>query len=144
MWGVWATTITLAIGLGLSAIVFASPKSAVSLFPFGCNYHYRARCSDLAKVFEARPIKSRSRCREERPLLRQFNREAFHAARQRYGETGHVRCVQMAASRTHLGPGVNHKRSDKKQRRNNHNGEYVAHTVPFSACRIGPIAPRAL
>jgi hypothetical protein len=60
--------------------------------------------------------------------LRQFNRKAFHAAGQRYGETSHVCCVQTPSSRTRFGPGGDDiNRSGEEQYGNSDKWECVAH-----------------
>ena len=65
--------------------------------------------------------------------LRQFNREAFHAAGQCYGKTSHRCCVQLS-SRTHFGPGGDDiNRSGEEQCGNSDNGECVALATSFSS-----------
>jgi hypothetical protein len=76
-------------------------------------------------------------------LLRQFNREVFHAAGQRYRDASHGRCV-VVPSRVHFGPtGDDIDRSGRKQSGNYDHGEYVTHGNPsLFILGIMPIKPK--
>src|SRR5262249_44240819 len=70
------------------------------------------------------------------PLLRQFNRKAFHAAGQCYGDASHWRCI-VVPGRIYLGPtGDALDRSGEKQRGHNDHVEYVTHgKLLYSLCK---------
>jgi hypothetical protein len=75
--------------------------------------------------------------------LGQFNREAFHAAGQRYGNASRgcsvvvSRCIRFAPT------GDNIDRSGDEQSGNNDHGKYVTHGNPsLFILRIVPIKPK--
>jgi len=76
-------------------------------------------------------------------LLRQFNREAFHAAGQCYGDASRWRCI-VIPRRVHFGPtGDDLDRSGDEQSGDNDHGEYVTHgNPPLHLLKIMPIAPK--